>query len=71
MLTTKPYNSDHDNVYVDGKRVGFYGHHSKCLALEKCPKCGLENYAMNVLSGVCTWCGYDLNGEPLGEGVEL
>lgn len=29
------------------------------LLLIRCPKCGRENYAMNVLSGICTWCGYD------------
>lgn len=33
------------------------------LALEKCPKCHKENYAMNVLSGICTWCGFDVNKE--------
>jgi ribosomal protein L37E len=31
------------------------------LYLTRCPKCGLENYAMNVSSGFCTWCGYDGN----------
>lgn len=28
--------------------------------LVRCPKCEKENYAPNVASGVCTWCG--LNG---------
>lgn len=23
-----------------------------------CPKCGKENWAMAVATGVCTWCGY-------------
>lgn len=31
------------------------------IALVKCPKCHLENYALNVLSGICTWCGFDIN----------
>jgi ribosomal protein L37E len=31
------------------------------IALVVCPECGKENYAMNVMSGVCTWCGYDAN----------
>lgn len=31
------------------------------LALTKCPECHLENYAANVLSGICTWCGCDVN----------
>lgn len=29
--------------------------------LIRCPECGLENYAPNVASGVCTWCGFDSN----------
>jgi ribosomal protein L37E len=31
------------------------------LALIRCPECHMENYAMNVLSGICTWCGFDVN----------
>jgi hypothetical protein len=31
------------------------------LYLIRCPKCQLENYALNVASGFCTWCGYDGN----------
>ncbi len=33
------------------------------ISLERCPKCGRENYIMNVLLGICTWCGYDANKE--------
>lgn len=29
------------------------------ILLIRCPKCDLENYALNVLSGICTWCGYN------------
>lgn len=29
------------------------------LMLVRCPKCRRENWAPNVLRGVCTWCGYD------------
>ena len=29
--------------------------------LQYCPKCGRENYLMNVPSGVCSWCGYNDN----------
>jgi ribosomal protein L37E len=29
--------------------------------LTRCPKCGLENYSLNVPSGICSWCGYDGN----------
>ncbi len=32
------------------------------IALERCPKCGRENYIMNVLLGICTWCGFDRTG---------
>lgn len=31
----------------------------KVLLLLTCPKCGKENYALNVAQGICTWCGYD------------
>jgi hypothetical protein len=30
-------------------------------ALVRFPECQRENYAMNVLSGICTWCGFDIN----------
>lgn len=30
-------------------------------ALVRCESCHRENYAMNVLSGICTWCGFDIN----------
>lgn len=29
--------------------------------LIRCPKCGKENYALNVAIGICTWCGFDAN----------
>ncbi len=29
--------------------------------MNRCPKCNRENYCMNVLRGICTWCGYDAN----------
>lgn len=31
--------------------------------LVTCPKCGKENWAPNVSSGICAWCGYNANGE--------
>lgn len=31
--------------------------------LVHCPKCGRENWAMSVSSGVCCWCGYDANAQ--------
>lgn len=32
-------------------------------ALVKCPECEGENYACNVLIGICTWCGFNINQE--------
>lgn len=29
------------------------------LYMFRCPKCDRENYVMNVMNGICTWCGYD------------
>lgn len=31
--------------------------------LVRCPKCERENYALNVSTGFCTWCGFDGNKE--------
>lgn len=33
----------------------------KMIGLTRCPMCGYENYAMNVLTGKCTWCPFDAN----------
>lgn len=33
------------------------------IAMERCFKCGRENWAMVVYKGVCAWCGFDANGE--------
>ena len=32
---------------------------SDTLLLIRCPKCGRENWAPQVVSGMCVWCGYD------------
>ena len=32
---------------------------SGTLLLIRCPKCGKENYALQVSSGICSWCGFD------------
>lgn len=31
------------------------------MYVARCPKCGSENYALAVASGVCVWCGYNAN----------
>jgi ribosomal protein L37E len=46
-----------ENFKVDGKTY-----------LVRCPKCGRENWAPAVASGVCAWCGYDANK---GQGTDV
>jgi len=41
----------------NNKGVVFKGDDEK-IYMVRCPKCGLENYALNVASGQCSWCGY-------------
>lgn len=50
-----------DNAYINGKCVGFYRDNGPFIYLQRCPKCDLENYAISVSSGVCAWCGHDVN----------
>ena len=50
---------DSATLYADGEAVGFVGDGS--IGLERCPECGKENYAMAVLSGVCCWCGFEID----------
>ena len=33
------------------------------ILLMRCPKCKRENYAINVVSGICTWCGYNAHDD--------
>lgn len=33
------------------------------IYLVRCPICGYENYAINVSTGTCTFCGFDANKE--------
>lgn len=41
----------------------FWAEDREMLYMERCPSCLAENYAPNVASGICTWCGYDVNKE--------
>jgi ribosomal protein L37E len=43
---------------IPARGVEYYPE-TKDLLLLRCPKCGKENYALNVTKGICTWCGYD------------
>lgn len=45
-----------DKILTDG--VEYYPE-DETLLLIRCPKCGQENYAPAVASGICVWCGYD------------
>lgn len=29
------------------------------ILLMRCPRCKRENYALEVISGYCVWCGYN------------
>ena len=31
------------------------------ICLTRCPICRKQNYAMNVISGICKWCNFDAN----------
>jgi ribosomal protein L37E len=58
---------DHHNVifHDDDKNVinglGYIGKIRSTIGLIKCPVCNRENYALNVTTGICTWCGFNLN----------
>lgn len=55
---------DSIDVFYDKKFVGFKGlKPDSKIALQRCPKCNLENYAGCVLSGTCYSCGFDINLE--------
>lgn len=54
-------NKDVGFLNDENKEIGFGFLHDEGIALVRCPKCGLENYAMNVLSGKCTWCDFNAN----------
>lgn len=41
--------------------LGIFRDEDGGICLSRCPKCHRENYILNVLSGRCTWCGYDAN----------
>ena len=41
----------------------FWVEKENMLYMVCCPICGAENYAPNVASGICTWCGWNANKE--------
>ena len=40
------------------KGVEYYPEDGTILLI-RCPKCGRENWAPQVASGTCAWCGFD------------
>ena len=46
------------NKNIELKEPNFYtdGH----WFLVRCPRCGRENYGAAVASGICVWCGFDV-----------
>lgn len=64
VIKNSPPHYDHDEVVfeIDGviKGFGFIPREGdKTVALIRCPRCGRENYALNVASGKCTWCPFN------------
>ena len=68
VVEKSPEGYDHDSVRfdVDGKIKGFgfiprkrYG--DQTIALQKCPLCEKENYALSIASGQCSWCPFNTN----------
>lgn len=47
--------------YDKYKTANFKLDNSDKYALVRCCACHRENYALNVLSGMCAWCGWDIN----------
>jgi len=45
-----------------GKGQGFRNAAGE-IFLERCFKCGKENWAVAVATGICAFCGYDANKE--------
>ena len=37
------------------------------IYMTRCYDCGKENYALNVITGICTWCGYKATEEDVNE----
>jgi ribosomal protein L37E len=55
---------DHVNIrFSNGKGAAFRGLGKTQIYLIRCPKedCGSENYALNVSSGICSTCGFDVS----------
>ena len=47
-----------DKCEILAPGVEFYPEDGTILMI-KCPECGRENWALQVASGICAWCGFD------------
>jgi hypothetical protein len=56
----QPKGYDHELMFSGDRRIGYRGLKDGSVGLERCPICGKENYVLNVSSGVCTWCRWDV-----------
>lgn len=66
MITFGEQKEGYDSiaVFYDKKSIGFQGlKPTDKIALQRCPKCDLENYSSCVTSGICYSCGFDINLE--------
>lgn len=65
IVYKKPENFDSDDIrFQVGHRLaghGYIGKTSGKIGLIRCPECGRENYAPNVVSGICCFCGFNAN----------
>lgn len=66
VVEKTPEDHDSDTVYWENDKgekfgYGYRGKDSGKIGLIKCPKCNRENYAPNVSTGVCSWCGFYAN----------
>lgn len=66
MITFGKQKEGYDSiaVFYDKKSIGFQGlKPTDKIALQRCPKCNLENYSSCVTSGICYSYGFDVNVE--------
>lgn len=62
---------DHDSntilFYENEEKIGhgFIPKDEEKVCIQRCPECKRENYALAVISGLCTWCGFSYKLENL------
>lgn len=64
IIRKNPPHYGHDDVIWEGTDgLGFISRKDKDrkISLQRCPRCGRENYYKAVLEGICAWCGFNAN----------